>query len=460
MSGPVVVVSRTSCSSGIWRYGPMSTVSIRAVRAATLPLSPGGFLAIWLTATTLMPALSLTPWDCEAWRTYPGWEVAELHTRSRFLMRGYWADRYFLGERVYDTPVAPARRRVPHAPPRHMCLLEGLTREDLEVEYRGFSANDFLSVGDFSSYFASRMQARLPEVLEYTQAFRNQVSTFVQSISDDLWRVPPMNQLAWLKYFKDLKPNYGFLSWLIIHFNPNTMVFRFEDSEVTPTYEEMCAIMDYHPDQDETPALPPGPRYDLTEIVALCPVFLPDGVSVDQGLPLEPFLNRVLSTDLDLPWIRACCFLLLNVDIALHITDFNVHHHGCPLLLQAWALDKLSLIPSVPARLIPTYGAAIFQSRSRRRFEFGDNPTILWICPWWRVRLVTTGSMNLNYVLYASLDRSMAYFPDRISRQYGMIQRVPRVHNFESGLITSHLLTNLADRWRNRNTVYLDEGTM
>ncbi|KDP28970.1 hypothetical protein JCGZ_19663 [Jatropha curcas] len=116
-----------------------------------------------------LSALFLTPWDCEAWRTHPGREVAELHTRSRLLMRGYWADRYFLGERVYDTPVTPAQRRVPHAPPRHMCLLEGLTREDLEVEYRGFSANDFLSVGDFLAYFSSRMQARLPEIFEYTQ---------------------------------------------------------------------------------------------------------------------------------------------------------------------------------------------------------------------------------------------------------------------------------------------------
>ncbi|KDP21977.1 hypothetical protein JCGZ_03198 [Jatropha curcas] len=301
-------------------------------------------------------------------------------------------------------------------------------------------------------------------------AFKSQVSSFIQSISDDLWRIPPMDQLAWLRSFKDLKPNHGFLSWLVTRFNPNTMVFRFEDSEVTPTYQEMCAVMDHHPEQNETPALPPSPRYDLAEIVALCPVYLPDGINVDQGLPLEPFLNRVLSTDLDLPWIRACCFLLLNVyamknrqpeigdfrlltivrdmrlyhrtvfmmimgetmcwvrDIALHITDFNVHHRGCPLLLQAWALDKLSLIPPVPARLIPTYGLAVFQSRSRRRFDFGD--------------------------------RSMAYFPDRISRQYGMIQRVPRAHNFESGLITPHLLTNLADRWQNRNTMYLDEGTM
>ncbi|KDP20440.1 hypothetical protein JCGZ_05793 [Jatropha curcas] len=53
-----------------------------------------------------------------------------------------------------------------------MCLLEGLTREDLEVEYKGFSANDFLSAGDFPSYFASRMQARLPEIFEYIQDHR------------------------------------------------------------------------------------------------------------------------------------------------------------------------------------------------------------------------------------------------------------------------------------------------
>ncbi|KDP22682.1 hypothetical protein JCGZ_02467 [Jatropha curcas] len=112
--------------------------------------------------------LLLTPWECDAWRAYPGREVAELHTRSRLLMRGYWVDRYYLGERVYDTPVAPAQRRVPHAPPHNMCLLEGMTREDLE-EYRGFSANDFLSAGDFTVYFSTRMQARLPEVLEYTQ---------------------------------------------------------------------------------------------------------------------------------------------------------------------------------------------------------------------------------------------------------------------------------------------------
>ncbi|KDP42521.1 hypothetical protein JCGZ_02479 [Jatropha curcas] len=291
-------------------------------------------------------ALSLEPWDCEAWRTYPGREVAELHTRSRLLMRGYWADRYFLGERVFDTPIAPAQWRVPHAPPRHMCLLEGLNREDLEVEYRGFSANDFLSAGDFPSYFAARMQARLPEVLEYIQ-------------------VPAQR------------------------------------------YQEICQ------------------RFGFA----------------------RSYIGRLYSERHELE--------LENGRLQRHQT----RQSSAVSLLQA-EVERLRMRLEVEARLIPTYGPAVFQSRSRRRFDFGGNLTIRWTCPWWRIRVATIGSMNLNYVLYASLDRSMAYFPDRISRQYGMIQRVPQVHNFKSGLITSHLLTNLADRWQSRKTVHLDEGMM
>ncbi|KDP37682.1 hypothetical protein JCGZ_06339 [Jatropha curcas] len=224
------------------------------------------------------------------------------------------------------------------------------------------------------------------------------------------------------------------------------MVFRFEVFEVTPTYEEMCAVMDHPPEQDETLALPPGPRKNR-----------------------QPGIGdfRLLTVVRDMQMYHRTVFMMIIGemmcwvrDIALHITNFNVHHRGCPMLLQAWALDKLSLILLVPARLIPTYGPANFRSRSRGHFNFGNNPTIRWTCPWWRIRLVTTGSMNLNYVLYASLDRSMAYFPDRISRQYGMIQRVPRIHDFESGLMTPSFFIHMSDRWRNQNTRYLGQGVM
>ncbi|KDP20643.1 hypothetical protein JCGZ_03872 [Jatropha curcas] len=48
-------------------------------------------------------------------------------------------------------------------------MLEGMTVEDREEEYEGSAVGDFLSAGDYAEYFSTRMQARLPEVLEYTQ---------------------------------------------------------------------------------------------------------------------------------------------------------------------------------------------------------------------------------------------------------------------------------------------------
>ncbi|KDP46681.1 hypothetical protein JCGZ_12205 [Jatropha curcas] len=113
--------------------------------------------------------LLLTPWEGDAWEAYPARAVVEAYTQSRFLLRGYWLDRYFLRERIYELQVATAQRRVPDAPPRHMCLLEGMTPEDLSEEYIGSPADIPMSAGDYATYFSTRLQARLPEVREYIQ---------------------------------------------------------------------------------------------------------------------------------------------------------------------------------------------------------------------------------------------------------------------------------------------------
>ncbi|KDP43689.1 hypothetical protein JCGZ_25320 [Jatropha curcas] len=89
--------------------------------------------------------LLLTPWEGDAWAAYPSRAVAEAFTRSRILLHGYWVDR------------------VPAAPPRHMCLLEGMTPEDLLLEYDGSPADVYLTASDYASYFTTRLQARLPE---------------------------------------------------------------------------------------------------------------------------------------------------------------------------------------------------------------------------------------------------------------------------------------------------------
>ncbi|KDP30155.1 hypothetical protein JCGZ_18116 [Jatropha curcas] len=87
--------------------------------------------------------LLLTPWEGDAWEAYPARAV-----------------------------VLTAQRRVPDAPPHHMCLLEGMTPKDLLEEYDGSPADVHLTAGDYTSYFTTRLQARLPEVREYIQERR------------------------------------------------------------------------------------------------------------------------------------------------------------------------------------------------------------------------------------------------------------------------------------------------
>ncbi|KDP23915.1 hypothetical protein JCGZ_27171 [Jatropha curcas] len=55
------------------------------------------------------------------------------------------------------------------APLRHICILEGMTPEDLLLEYDGLPADAYLTVGDYASYFTTRLQARLSEFQEYSQ---------------------------------------------------------------------------------------------------------------------------------------------------------------------------------------------------------------------------------------------------------------------------------------------------
>ncbi|KDP30044.1 hypothetical protein JCGZ_18568 [Jatropha curcas] len=50
-----------------------------------------------------------------------------------------------------------------------MCMLEGMTPEDMEEEYDGSPADIALSAGDYATYFSTRLQAWLPEVREYIQ---------------------------------------------------------------------------------------------------------------------------------------------------------------------------------------------------------------------------------------------------------------------------------------------------
>ncbi|KDP20313.1 hypothetical protein JCGZ_06974 [Jatropha curcas] len=85
------------------------------------------------------------------------------------LTSGLLGGPYYLGERVLEICTTTAQRRVPVAPPRHMCTLDGMTPEDRLLEYGGFPTDDYLVPGDYASYLSIRLKTRLPDVREYSQ---------------------------------------------------------------------------------------------------------------------------------------------------------------------------------------------------------------------------------------------------------------------------------------------------
>ncbi|KDP27129.1 hypothetical protein JCGZ_22038 [Jatropha curcas] len=118
---------------------------------------------------TALADLFLTPWEGDAWIAYAPRVRAEALTRARVLHQGYWVDWYYLGERVLEIRTAMAQRRMPIAPPRHMCTLDGMTPKDRMLEYGCFPADDYLVPGDYASYLSTRLKIRLPDVREYSQ---------------------------------------------------------------------------------------------------------------------------------------------------------------------------------------------------------------------------------------------------------------------------------------------------
>ena len=44
----------------------------------------------------------------------------------------------------------------------------------------------------------------------------------------------------------------------------------------------------------------------------------------------------------------------------------------------------------------------------------------------------------------------MAYFPDRLQRQYGQTQEIPILHNFQVSPLSHRLIERLQTRWNSR----------
>src|SRR2546422_6789877 len=89
--------------------------------------------------------------------------------------------------------------------------------------------------------------------------FQRDLLALLHTFTNDTWRSSRLSCFRWVLTYFRLRPNFPFLNWLILRFSDRSMSFRFSDCEISPVYEEFCAIMDYHPLGEEFLALPPDP---------------------------------------------------------------------------------------------------------------------------------------------------------------------------------------------------------
>ena len=89
---------------------------------------------------------------------------------------------------------------------------------------------------------------------------QTEVLSVLNTFTDDAWQSSRLNCFRWIITYFQLRLNFPFLTWLISRFYPQSMTFRFLDCEISPMYEEFCAIMDYSPPNKEFLALPPSSK--------------------------------------------------------------------------------------------------------------------------------------------------------------------------------------------------------
>ena len=82
--------------------------------------------------------------------------------------------------------------------------------------------------------------------------------------------------------------------------------------------------------------------------------------------------------------------------------------------------------------------------------SFTNAQSVRWTCPWWRLTRMTIETHLVRYVIYCSLSHSMAYFPDRIARQFMHTQGIPVLQSFEVSPLSHRLIERLDTKWTTR----------
>ncbi|KDP21979.1 hypothetical protein JCGZ_03182 [Jatropha curcas] len=135
--------------------------------------------------------------------------------------------------------------------------------------------------------------------------------------------------------------------------------------------------------------------------------------------------------------------------------------------ISLWAFKKIQVMNPPSDHLMSDYKSRVYVLCYRRLTgNTVENWTAIFqdlttdgfrlTCPWWYIERVTV-SFYLLCMPLCRLTMAVAYYPNRVARQFGWHQAVPDHTLFEGGLITQQFLSRFISTWPSHMTIPISD---
>ncbi|KDP20207.1 hypothetical protein JCGZ_10645 [Jatropha curcas] len=239
------------------------------------------------------------------------------------------------------------------------------------------------------------------------------------SLSHKDWDLLSPFELNGLSY-RNIQVQPGLLQWLINHFDPSGNLFHHNDFKIGPLFKELNIIFGRIAVVEEVPVLPQldvGPTSLILLVFSFSAYEIPSyGFGADV-VPLRLFVDRALSMDRTSPhWPSLICFCILSQYLLLSGIDGYGSLRFVPIVEQT--ARRRTLFSLILVETFTWLGEHDWDSSSV--LDPMGSPLLMQILPLRESDGLAPG---------------VAYYPSRVTRQYGRYQAFPDYSRFEVALL-------------------------
>ncbi|KDP23168.1 hypothetical protein JCGZ_00079 [Jatropha curcas] len=248
------------------------------------------------------------------------------------------------------------------------------------------------------------------------------------SFSHEDWDLLSPFKLYGLCYYRHILVQSGLLQWLINHFDPLGNLFRHNDFELCPLFEEFSIISGRISMVEEIPIVP---RLDIDPASLILHVFdfsTYEMLSYDFGADVVPLRYQYLLLS-GINSYGSLTLVHIVKQMARRHTPFPLVLAGTFTWLGEHARDSSSVLGSYLRGSQMNLPLVVY--RACHSFLLLALCALMWVA------------------------MALAYYPSRIARQYSHHQAVPDYMWFKGGLLIEQFLSRFISTWPSRTTVLI-----